>query len=87
MDANDALTNTDTLDLLAGRSVMLGRSNVFVSAAVACATALGAPGARAETDLFLPLSPETEDLEPYRWSSRPVLVFAPGPAERENRIL
>jgi hypothetical protein len=43
------------------------------------AVALGLAGSAAAADnaLFLRLSPDHEDLEAYRWSARPVLVFAP----------
>ncbi|MGR3370307.1 MAG: DUF4174 domain-containing protein [Sagittula sp.] len=43
------------------------------------AVALGLAGSAAAADnaLFLRLSPDREDLEAYRWSVRPVLVFAP----------
>ncbi|WP_370313271.1 DUF4174 domain-containing protein [Sagittula sp.] len=44
------------------------------------AVALGLAGSAAAADnaLSLRLSPDREDLEAYRWSVRPVLVFAPG---------
>jgi hypothetical protein len=57
---------------------MTGKRNRLGSAAVALAAALGTQDAQAGADLVAPLAPETTDLAAYRWSHRPVLIFAAG---------
>ena len=51
------------------------------------ATALGLIGTvgSAHAALIGPLVPEWKDLRPYQWQARPVLVFAPDPADPDFR--
>ncbi|WP_083803387.1 DUF4174 domain-containing protein [Sagittula stellata] len=52
------------------------------------AVALGLAGSAAAADgrLFLPLAPERENLEAFRWSAQPVLVFAPDESDARYTV-